>query len=492
MSEQETYEREDDVTKAQVSSELDEEKRFARTLNSDEVKSGEWFVSLLQKVVSTYDRNARAEYFQQKYPGLPPDEIADLLTSAAVRNVTIAGAISGAAATSSQIATLVSATTLVSAKTKASVVDSIEAEMVYLARIQMRLVLDLSVVYDLQLDLEDLEGTLTVFGYALGVAPTTVKKYISKGTLKAIQDFARRLGSKSWQQAILKHAVLPVGSAAVGSSYNYATTRSVGKIAKTHFRNRGKVTEELRALVSRQSTYDLAFPAAAMYIAQIDGEFSTKEKELYRAMLSRMSFDEHKQAEFQKLIASEANILEAMARIEDSEVRCSLIDVLVLMTVYDGELAQREREFLTSVAKELNVPLDLDEVERKTLEYRVIVKRNIFERAAGVAGGAAARASDVAGHAARGVKDTSMLAGDKAKGMFGRAFKRKDDTGIEKSLNPESSTIVCSSCSREVAAEFRFCPGCGQPTASEKACLSCSDPIPVGFAFCPHCGTSQN
>lgn len=503
MPEQETYEPEDDVTKAQVSSELDEAKQLARTLNFDEVKSGEWFIGLLRRVVSTYDRNARAEYFQQKYPGLPPDEIADILTSVTTRYATIAGAIAGATATANQIAILGSA-----GMTAPLFVGTIGAEMIYLARIQMRLVLDLSVVYDLQLDPEDPEDVLMIFGYALGVAPTemigkgiqvaaragtteAVKKYLSKGTLKAVQDFARRLGFKILQRTILKY-IVPVASAAVGSSYNYATTRSVGKIAKMHLKNRGKVTEELRTLVSRQSIYDLAFPAAAMYIAQVDGEFSTKEKELYRAMLSRMSFDEHTQAEFQKLIANEANILEAMARIEDSEVRRSLIDVLVLMTVYDGELAQSEREFLTSVAKELNLPLDLDEVERKTLEYRVIVKRNIFEKAAGVAGGAAARASSVAGHAVRGVKDTPALAGDRAKGVFGRAFKRKNDTGVEKLLTPKSLTITCSSCGREITDEYQFCPSCGQSTVSDKACLACSEVIPIDFAFCPHCGTSQN
>ncbi len=500
MPEQETYKPEDDVTKAQVSSELDEAKQFAETQSFDEVKSGEWFVNLLRTVIRTYDRNARAEYFQQKYPGLPPDAISDKMTSVAVRDATIVGASAGAAATPSQIAILVSA-----GMTSPLFEGAIGVEMVHLARIQMRLVLDLSVVYELQLDLEDV---LMIFGYALRAAPVemiskgvqvaaraeatgAVRKHVSKVTLEAIEDFSRRLGFKISQQTIRKYAV-PAASAAVGSTYNYATTRSVGKIAKIHLRNRGKVTEELRALVSRQSIYDLAFPAAAMYIAQVDGEFSTKEKELYRAMLSRMSFDEHTQAEFQKLIANEANILEAMAQIEDSEVRRSLIDVLILMTVYDGELAQREREFLTNVAKELNLPLDLDEVERKTQEYRVIAKRSIFERAAGVAGGAAARASGVAGHAVRGVKDTSALAGDRAKGVFGRAFKHKNDTGTEKPFNPESSTIACSSCGREVAAEFRFCPGCGQPTASEKACLSCSVSIPVGFAFCPHCGASQN
>jgi hypothetical protein len=69
---------EDESIKARVALELDEAKRFAKSLNFDEVKSGEWFINLLRKVVYAYDRNVRAEYFQQKYPGLPPDEIADM------------------------------------------------------------------------------------------------------------------------------------------------------------------------------------------------------------------------------------------------------------------------------------------------------------------------------------------------------------------------------------------------------------------------------
>jgi uncharacterized protein (DUF697 family) len=55
--------------------------------------------------------------------------------------------------------------------TAAIFVGAIGAEMLYLAQIQMRLVLDLSVVYDLQLDPEDPEDVMMIFGYALGVTP---------------------------------------------------------------------------------------------------------------------------------------------------------------------------------------------------------------------------------------------------------------------------------------------------------------------------------
>ncbi len=502
MSKPETNIPEDETLKTQVASELDNAKQLAKSLNFEDVKSGEWFVHLLQKVVQAYDRNARATYFQKKYPGLTPDEIANILTSVTVKYATIAGAVAGAAATANQIAVLSSA-----GMTAALFLGSIGAEMLYLAQIQMRLVLDLSVIYDLQLDADDPEDMLMIFGYALGVTPTemlgkglqvaagaatkgAVKKYVSKGTLKALQDFARRLGFKILQRTILKYAV-PLASAAVGSSYNYVTTKSVGKIAKAHLKNRGKVTDELRVLVSRQNTYNLAFPAAVMYVAQVDGNLSQKEKEFYKAMLSRMSFDEHTQAEFQKLIVSEDDILNAIAYIEDEDVRHSLMETLILMAIYDGELAEKERDFLAGVANRLNVSVDMAEIEQRAQDYKIVVQKNIFEKTADIAGGAAAKAIGAAGQAATSVKDTASGAGEKVKGVFGKVFTHKTDDKSKPAIS-DKSTITCSQCGNEVQTGFQFCPSCGKSTATEKSCVSCGKSIPIDFAFCPHCGVAQN
>ena len=501
MSTSETTIPEDEAHKTQVASELDKAKQLAKSFNIEDVKSGEWFIQLLQKVIRAYDRNATAAYFQQKYPGLPPDDIAEILTSVTVRYATIAGAVTGVVASANQIAALASA-----GMTAAIFVGAIGAEMLYLAQIQMRLVLDLSVVYDLQLDPEDPEDVMMIFGYALGVTPTAmlgkglqvaagaatkgaVKQYISKSTLKALQDFARRLGFSILQKTILKYAV-PMASAAVGSSYNYVTTKSVGRIAKAHLKNRGKVTDELRVLVSRQNTYDLAFPAAVMYVAQADGQFSQKEKEFYKAMLSRMSFDEHSQAEFQKLTASEDNILDAIADIEDVEVRRSLLETLVLMAIYDGELAEEEREFLAGVAERLNISLDMAEIEQRTQDYQIVIQKNVFEKTAGIAGGAAVKAIGVAGQAVTSAKDAAAGAGEKVKGVFGKAFTRKKDDESKPAVLGKP-TITCSKCGNEVQSEYQYCPICGQPTATEKSCISCNKLIPINFAFCPNCGTSQ-
>lgn len=426
----------DESLKFQVLKELEEAKTLANSFDFSKVKNGEWFTTLLRQVINAYDRNARAAYFQKKYPGLPADEIADILTSVTVRYVTIAGAAAGVATSANEIAALGSG-----GMTAALFVGTIGAEMLYLSNIQMRLILDMSVLYDLQLDPEDPEDILMVFGYALGVAPadilgkglqvatragttSTIKKVVSKGTLDAIQKFTQRLGFKILQRTIIKYAV-PVASAAVGSGYNYVTTKSVGQIAKLHFKNRGKVTDELRAAISRQNTYDIAIPAATMFMAQIDGNVSPKEKELYRAMLSRMSFEEHTPAEFQKLVNNEQSIIDAVLQIEDFELRKVLIELLTLMAVYDGVLVDEERNFLLNAAEKLGVSLDIEQVEKRTKEYQVIVEKNILERTAGAMGSAAVSVIGTAGQAANKLKD-----------VLGKAVKQEGSGAASVSPTP--------------------------------------------------------
>lgn len=491
----------DQITEAEVSRGLEEAKELAKSLTIDDARSGQWFVAVLRKVVQAYDRNATAEYFQRKYPGLGADEIADILISVTVRYATIAGAVTGAAATANMIATLSSV-----GMTAALMVTAIGGEMLYLARIQMRLVLDLAVAYDIQIDAEDPEDMLMVFGYALGVAPSemlgkglqvaagagtkyAVRKYISKGTLKAIQDFGRRIGFRILQRTILKYTV-PIASAVVGSSYNYVSTKSLGRIAKSHFKNRGEVTEELRLLVSRQNTYDIAFPAAAMYLAQVDGQYTAKEKEFYGALLSRMSFDDHTRNEFQKLVSSEENLLDALAAIEDVDVRSSLVEALVLMATYDGELVEEERQFLTTVSAQLNVPLDIDNVEQRAADYRIAVERSLLQKTATAAKATSSKAVDVAGQAADTVKGAASRTGDKVSGALGRVLRRR--TGDEASVEAEDAITACVNCGAQVPAEYNFCPSCGQSNLREKHCVSCNEVIPVDFAFCPHCGTQQD
>lgn len=179
--------------------------------------------------------------------------------------------------------------------------------------------------------------------------------------------------------------------------------------------------------------------------------------------------------------ASEGNIVEAIAQIEDDEVRRSLVEVLVLMAVYDGELVEKERDFLVKTATQLNVPLDIIEVERRAGDYKVVVEKNIFQKAAGSTKETASKAAGIAGQAAGNVKGAAAIAGGKVTSVFGNVLRRK-----------KGSVIVCINCKNEVVAGYNFCPACGQSIAVEKKCVSCDEVLPVDFSFCPHCGVAQN
>jgi tellurite resistance protein len=420
---------------SEVQSEIEQAKEFAKQIDFNEVQSGEWFIKLLRQVLSSYQQNVRAEYFQQKYPGLTPDEIADILISVTVRYAAIAGAITGIAVSASQIALIGSA-----GMTAALFITSIGAEMVYLARIQIRLVLDLATAYDVQLDPNDPEDILMIFGYALGITPTefvgkgvqiaasetskrAIKTYISKGTLKAIQDFARRLGFRILQRTIIKY-IVPAVSAAVGSGYNYTTTMSVGKIAKSNLKNRGKVTDELRALVSKQRTYDLIYPAAVMYVAKVDGEFHERERELYKAMLSRMTFDEYQQKDFQDLINHEDDLLTAIGKIEDKYAAETFMELLILMAIYDGKIVEAERMFLEKVAETLQVDLDTQALEQRMQEYQVDYSDKHWQKI-----------TETMGEALVSAKNTSVqifqASKEKTQAGFQKLFSRNVDTSSD-------------------------------------------------------------
>ena len=372
----------DEVTNLTVKNGMEIARQFVQRIDFADVQSGEWFFQLIRQVVNTNEKNARADYFQQKYPGMPADDITDILISVNSKYAAVAGGIAGVAITANQLTTIASA-----GMTATLWLSSMGVEMVYLSWLQIRLVADLAVIYDLQLDTEDPEDILMIFGYALGVTPTeflgkgiqvaasttartAIKTYISKGTLKALQDFARRLGFKILQRTIIKYAI-PAVSAAVGSGYNYMTTRSVGMIAKSHFSNRGKASAELRNLITRQYSYDIIFPAAIVYMAQVDGEFSQVERDLYKSILTRMSFPEHDQLQLQKLIQSEDEILSYIQALNDKVASQTLLDLLILMAVFDGKLVLEERQFLEKVAITLEIELDISAVENQAESYRI-------------------------------------------------------------------------------------------------------------------------
>lgn len=424
----------DDRIPAEGAADLQSATAFIRSLKPADIQGGDWFRRLLTQLVNAYDRNGRAAYFQRKYLGLPPDDVADALVRTAVRVAAITGGAAGTAATAGQFAAVPTAGAGLAVMTGA-----IGTEMIALTTIQMRLVLDLATVYNQPFDAEDPEDVLVVFGYALGAAPveafgrvakhaaahgtrTTVRRVVSKGTLKAVQDFGRLLGVKILQRTIIKYSV-PVASAAIGSGYNYAATKSFGSIARTHMRNRGRAASELRSIArTGAAAVGLALPAAMLVIAHSDGELRPAEKELYRAMLAHVEQDDDTVEAFERLVHDRTALLEALASIEGAEARAGVVEALALMAAYDGQPNETELTFLAAIANHLDVALDLDAVAQTAATYRAAAGESVAARAKAGAerlakgAGAAGRQAGAAGRqAGAGLSKAGAAAGDAAR-----------------------------------------------------------------------------
>ncbi len=62
----------------------------------------------------------------------------------------------------------------------------------------------------------------------------------------------------------------------------------------------------------------------------------------------------------------------------------------------------------------------------------------------------------------------------------------------EAQANPEPAGLYCPYCARELADDYRFCPGCGHDTSSVRRCAACGHAqfveADLAPAYCLHCG----
>lgn len=218
--------------------------------------TGEWLLNLVRKSFRNYYERASAEYFRQKYPTLDNDAIAKKLTRVAAANASLLGVVVGAAVSANEIAALLTGGGLGIGMPGlvAVAVAAIGAEAIMLVRMQLKLVANLAKLYRAPLDPDDPEDILTILAFAAGgsvaeaagkfgmkvggrLSKQAVRKYVSKEVLEALKSLGRKLGVKILQRTVIKY-VVPVVSMVIGGGWNYASTRTVAKVATRHFKAR--------------------------------------------------------------------------------------------------------------------------------------------------------------------------------------------------------------------------------------------------------------
>lgn len=411
----------DNTESSEKSDVLSEAKAFAASLKSNDITSGDWFLKLFTHTLGIYKRNVRAEYFQQKYPGLPEDDLAEILISVSAKYAALIGGVTGTTSTLALTATIISGPLGI-----AGAAASMAADLVGLGLIQIRLVLDLAVIYKADIDFEDPEDVLMIFNYAMGITSVEVaakgvatvttaitggliRKYIAKGTLKGVKKIAANIGLKLTQRALIKNATV-VASGVVCAAYNFMTTRTIAKVAQAHFKNRLGIAGELKNILSETNSFQIAFPAALLLMANADGEFSEDEKEVYKRIVSKITIEQHDPVQLDRLATNEQAVLDALSLVNDDVEKKSILESLSLMAISDGELSENEKVFLEKIASTMKIPIDLSELEARAGKYVKAPQTGIIANISAVA-----EKSQIA------VKEMANTTMSRVKGLFGGA-----------------------------------------------------------------------
>lgn len=221
-------------------------RQMARQLDISSFTDGTWLLKVVQQLVRNYPYERRRQALKDAYGTASAEQIAAKRIQIAARKSALAGATVGLTITSSELVLLASL-----GMTATVLVSSVGAEIIYLAQLQINLVLELALIYDIPVDPDDTDLMMRVFNYALGSTlknglpdgsdsgnmasqPETLRATLARGGVRFAQETWEFIGLLVLQETLIKYAI-PVAAIGIGAGYNYKSTSAVGKAADAYF-----------------------------------------------------------------------------------------------------------------------------------------------------------------------------------------------------------------------------------------------------------------
>lgn len=290
-----------DQERAAVEAERGELQQFIKGLTGDDIKSGNWFSKLLMHALSTYTQKIDAQYFQDRYKGVPADAIVDQRIKMAARYAAIEGGLSAGAYTAAVAATIGSVGGASPVTLPAAGVSML-VDVAYTARLQLHLAYDIAVLYRVSLDVNDpddlwklIRVAFTIKGaQAAGDAIVKsvpalirplVRAFYTKGVLSAAKGLPV-VGKYLLQRNVIKVGI-PVVGVPLSVALNYYSTLLAGRHARAVFRNEARVEEVATKLVARTE-----HPRSLLWVAWLtviaDGKITDDEALLMRRLAQQL------------------------------------------------------------------------------------------------------------------------------------------------------------------------------------------------------------
>ncbi len=247
----------------------EEIERFRKQLGAnpaEQIKSGSWFSKLLQMVLNEHAQKVNGEYFRRKYPGVDSERLAHRLVKNASNYAGISGSLAAGAVTASELSSVVSFGTSLGV-----LGGSILTELSYTTYLQLKMIYDISVVLEADLDKDDPEDILTIFWLVLGVnvwenvanllffetgpraASYLGRKALRSGIRKALQLAMAKLGGQQLARKLTEKSMLKVIGPGVNVPIAYFGNKSftvkLGDVAIKRLKHRALVIKPTKKLL---------------------------------------------------------------------------------------------------------------------------------------------------------------------------------------------------------------------------------------------------
>lgn len=337
-----------------------------------EVKSGDWFAKLLASTLQTYAVKATAQYFANKYPGLPADAVVDRQVELAQRFASVSGGVT-ASAYSVAVASTIGTQGGASPIALPAAFIAFAVDLFYVTKLQLRLAYDMSVLYGKSADIDDPEDVYDLLKVAFGIkateaamsainkaAPEVVRlgvRSVAKGaTLQSLKGLPI-IGRHLLQRNLIKVSI-PLVCVPVSVGMNYWSTGAVADAARQTYRDKALSEEKARGYVD--SSAEVGLLASVVWAAvRADGRTASEEACLLRDVIRFADQGEGLDPDESDLglDLDVALLLSKIAALDKSE-RETLFDAACFAVTFDRKVHRKEREFLDRLAAAAGIAWD--------------------------------------------------------------------------------------------------------------------------------------
>lgn len=352
-----------DPNEESIRGNIQDMKVFAASLTMEDLKTGNWFALLLGHALQQYRTKVDGAYFDAKYPGMPRDAVVDARISLAARYAALEGGISASAYTGAVAATIGTAGGA-SPITASAAVLSFSIDLFATTALQLRLAYDISVLYRINIDLNDPEDLWKFLRIAFAIKAAEaaegavaksvpmfvrplIKRIFSGSTLASVRSLPV-VGKHLLQRNLIKFTI-PAVTIPLSTAVNYWTARAAGNFAKNAYRAEADLRQRTQHLAEKAPAH-----RACLWIAwlvfTVDGPVNETETAMMRHLIASME-SVHGVIDTELTEVVTVNAAEVWELVEGlGAERAGLHRLGVAAAEVDGEINKLERSVLDQLA----------------------------------------------------------------------------------------------------------------------------------------------